>query len=365
MSAIVNGPKNGSRKPNDERTTSSTCSGVATPSSTILAASLNIANWMRFATNPGPSPDDDGGLARAGSAPRRPGRRPLVGRARGDHLDARDEQRRHEPVHAEEAARPLQPRCELRDRDGRRVRRDDGVVVGGRLDRARRRPASRRGARTTASTTRSAPSHGVRDRRRGGEVSLAPSRSRPARRSRPPRAARGAPARARVPPRTAPACCRRARSGSPFEAKTCAMPTPIVPAPTTATLDGQGVSRTLTATPSAAPRARPRRPPSASRRGAGAGRARRGRRLEVVLSVPDLAQPRRRADVLHQTLERDGEVVAAVEQPRRGRAPLRAPRPRRTGTRPAPSRRPRNRAGRTPHRRSPAAATRAPSDAIG
>src|SRR6476620_11624341 len=56
MSAIVNGPKNGSRKPNDERTISSTCSGVATPSSTIRAASRNIANWMRFATNPGPSP---------------------------------------------------------------------------------------------------------------------------------------------------------------------------------------------------------------------------------------------------------------------------------------------------------------------
>ncbi len=53
---MVNGPKNGSRKPNDERTTSSTCSGVASPSSTILAASLNIANWIRLATNPGPSP---------------------------------------------------------------------------------------------------------------------------------------------------------------------------------------------------------------------------------------------------------------------------------------------------------------------
>ena len=62
MSAIVNGPKNGRRKPNDDRTTSSTCSGPATPSSTIRAASLNIANWIRLATNPGPSPTTTGVL---------------------------------------------------------------------------------------------------------------------------------------------------------------------------------------------------------------------------------------------------------------------------------------------------------------
>ena len=62
MSAIVNGPKNGSRKPNDDRTTSSTCSGPAMPSSTIRAASLNIANWIRLATNPGPSPTTTGVL---------------------------------------------------------------------------------------------------------------------------------------------------------------------------------------------------------------------------------------------------------------------------------------------------------------
>ena len=104
MSAIVNGPKNGSRKPNDERTTSSTCSGVATPSSTIRAASRNIANWIRFATNPGPSPTTTAVLPSRGQ--------------RGDDLLARrwssverrgitsthgHEQRRHEPVHAEEA----------------------------------------------------------------------------------------------------------------------------------------------------------------------------------------------------------------------------------------------------------------------
>ena len=37
MSAIVNGPKNGSRKPKDDRTTSSTSSGPAMPSSTMRA----------------------------------------------------------------------------------------------------------------------------------------------------------------------------------------------------------------------------------------------------------------------------------------------------------------------------------------
>src|SRR6478735_1317465 len=69
MSAIVNGPKNGSRKPNDERTTSSTCSGPAIPSSTIRAASRNIANWIRLATNPGPSPTTTGDLPSLVSAP--------------------------------------------------------------------------------------------------------------------------------------------------------------------------------------------------------------------------------------------------------------------------------------------------------
>src|SRR4249919_1397168 len=69
MSAIVNGPKKGSRNPNDERTTSSTCSAVASPSSTIVAASLNIANWIRLATNPGPSPTTTGTLSRAVRTP--------------------------------------------------------------------------------------------------------------------------------------------------------------------------------------------------------------------------------------------------------------------------------------------------------
>ena len=39
--------------------------------------------------------------------------------------------------------------------------------------------------------------------------------------------------------------------------------------------------------------------------------------------VADLAQARRRADVVQQALERGREIVAAVEQPRRRRAPLR------------------------------------------
>ena len=43
----------------------------------------------------------------------------------------------------------------------------------------------------------------------------------------------------------------------------------------------------------------------------------------IVLGIPELAQPRRRADVREQALERHRQVVAAVEQPGRGRAPLR------------------------------------------
>ena len=65
--------------------------------------------------------------------------------------------------------------------------------------------------------------------------------------------------------------------GIPLDAKTCAMPTPIVPAPTTATLDGQASRHRSQRRPQTAPRARRRRPPSARRRGAGAGRARPGR----------------------------------------------------------------------------------------
>jgi hypothetical protein len=37
--------------------------------------------------------------------------------------------------------------------------------------------------------------------------------------------------------------------GIPLDAKTCAIPMPIVPAPTTATRDGQEVVDSLTATP--------------------------------------------------------------------------------------------------------------------
>src|SRR3712207_1240858 len=60
MSAIWSGPKNGSRKPKQLRTTSSTSCGEASPSSTHLRASRNRAFWMRFATNPGPSPTSAG-----------------------------------------------------------------------------------------------------------------------------------------------------------------------------------------------------------------------------------------------------------------------------------------------------------------
>src|ERR671938_1620020 len=54
MSAIWNGPKKGSRKPNVLLTTSSTSSGEARPSSTHDSASKNSAVWIRLATNPGP-----------------------------------------------------------------------------------------------------------------------------------------------------------------------------------------------------------------------------------------------------------------------------------------------------------------------
>src|SRR5581483_2017282 len=46
-------------------------------------------------------------------------------------------------------------------------------------------------------------------------------------------------------------------------------------------------------------------------------------RGEVVLAVPELAEPPWRADVRDQTLEGRGEVVAAVEQPRGRRTALR------------------------------------------
>ena len=54
MSAIWNGPKNGSRKPKQLRTTSSMSRGEASPSSTHRAASQNIAICRRFAMNPTP-----------------------------------------------------------------------------------------------------------------------------------------------------------------------------------------------------------------------------------------------------------------------------------------------------------------------
>jgi hypothetical protein len=51
-----------------------------------------------------------------------------------------------------------------------------------------------------------------------------------------------------------------------------------------------------------------------------------------VLGIPELAQPRRRADVREQALERHRQVVAAVEQPRpsrtaRGRISINGTRP--------------------------------------
>ena len=106
MSAIVNGPKNGSRKPNDERTTSSTCSGVG---EAVLDDPRRLPEHRELdpvGDESRPVADDDRRLAEPRRAPRRPAATTCssVDGVR-DHLDARDEQRRHEPVHAEEAAR--------------------------------------------------------------------------------------------------------------------------------------------------------------------------------------------------------------------------------------------------------------------
>src|SRR5215211_3816213 len=62
MSEIWNGPKKGSRKPKQLRTTSSTSCGEASPSSTQRTASRNSAFWIRLATKPGPSPTTAGRL---------------------------------------------------------------------------------------------------------------------------------------------------------------------------------------------------------------------------------------------------------------------------------------------------------------
>src|SRR3712207_1318332 len=75
MSAIANGPKNGSRNPKQLRTTSSTSSGEASPSSTHRTASRNRAFWMRLATKPGPLPTTAGRLP---MDRRKPTRRPTV-----------------------------------------------------------------------------------------------------------------------------------------------------------------------------------------------------------------------------------------------------------------------------------------------
>ena len=277
MSAIVNGPKNGSRKPNDERTTSSTCSGVARPSSTILAASLNIANWIRLATNPGPSPTTTAALpsrverlddllarpARPSTAAGSPRR---TGRAAAARTSAC---RGSGPAVCSPAASSA-------------IGIDDVFVAitapsrGGRLDRrvdgepsrrgARRRPRRSGRRRRTPSSTDAAAVTFAR------AVAVAPSPTLPAASSR---ESSSSDALARRLGQLRP-CCRRARSGcrSRRRRARCRRPSSRRRRSRRATARR---SRPLTATPSAAPRARPRRPPSASRRAAGAGRARRGR----------------------------------------------------------------------------------------
>ena len=117
-----------------------------------------------------PVPDDDRRLAEPGERLDHDVDDPLVGRRGADDLDAGDEQRGDEPVDAEEAARALEPRRELRDRDGRRVRRDHGVAGSG-LD-LRIDGELHVGTLEDGFDDEIGAVHGVRDRRRCREVSL-------------------------------------------------------------------------------------------------------------------------------------------------------------------------------------------------
>ena len=109
MSAIRNGPKNGSRNPNVLRTTSSRLSRVARPSSTIASASRSSAIWSRLETKPARSATSAGRLpiARRNATTRSTVSRLVAGG--GDDLDAGRPLRRVEPVHAEEARRLARP----------------------------------------------------------------------------------------------------------------------------------------------------------------------------------------------------------------------------------------------------------------
>ena len=72
--------------------------------------------------------DDDGGLAEPRERSTTFSTTSSSVDAVADDLDAGNEKRRHEPVHAQEPLRSSQPRRQLSDRDRRRVRRDHRIV---------------------------------------------------------------------------------------------------------------------------------------------------------------------------------------------------------------------------------------------
>ena len=298
----------------------------ASPSSTIPAASLNIANWIRLATKPGPSPTDDAG----GLPPRRV--RALttschhllvgVGRQRSPRRTGRGEAART-IRHPQEPGGPPQPLGELRKNAGskrcswrsrRRLRQPTSITPS-------TADFGDSGRSKTASTIRSAPATAYREQASSGKA-------RPRRRDRvsfyeacllgPGEECHGALPRSLAPVH---ACCRREGFAIPLEANTCEIPTPIVPAPTIATRCGQ---RSLTATPSnkASSSAAPVSfgEPTRSRRWSSAPWTTAARSCSA---YPDSPSRRRRADVREQALERRRQVVPAVEEPGRRRTPFR------------------------------------------
>ena len=194
-------------------------------------------------------------------------RRGLVRRRRrADHLDQRHHGHGVEEVHADHPVGPAGHRRERRDRDRRRVRREDRLR-GQHL----RRPAGR-----------SPPSQP--HPRRPPRSSDRPERDRPpARRARAPRPARGPPFSASFsrlfriaasPRSTAPGAASYSDTCRPDAATTCAMPPPIWPAPTTRTCSKLAEARPRAAARrpgrrrSRSRRARARRPRGAARRSA-------------------------------------------------------------------------------------------------
>ena len=151
----------------------------------------------------------------------------LVGRLqRTDHLDEPQHRHRVEEVHADDPIGPGRGGGERRDRDRRRVRREDRVG-GSSVSAARKISSFRPASSTTASIIRSARTSASATRRARA----------PRRRSAPPFSASLSRLRriAVMPRSTAPGADRAARRAVPDAATTCAIPPPIWPAPTTRT----------------------------------------------------------------------------------------------------------------------------------